>query len=124
MAFAPVPPQARLVVRAIQRAEVAVYQQETGGTNGSRSALLAAADQAMEARGWVRMVGVLEREQLVVVYTPKAASSTRHIKFCLAVLEPRQLVVVSAQGNLEPLIELAQTHARSQAGGHFLSAPR
>ena len=122
LAFAPVPPQARLAVRAIERAEVAVYQRETNGSKGSRSALLAAADQAMEARGWIRVVGVVEGEQLVVVYAPKSVSSTRHLKFCLAVLEPRQLVVVSAQGNVEPLLELVQTQTKSQAAGHFLSA--
>lgn len=68
--------------------------------------MLAAADSAMTARGWERAVGVADGRNLVTVYFPKKISVQR-LKCCVMVFDGKELVLVSAQGNPEPLLEYA-----------------
>jgi hypothetical protein len=62
----------------------------------------------MTARGWDRAVGVTREHELVAVYMPHGKMGARHVKCCLMVLERRNLVVLSAVANVEPLLQLAQ----------------
>ena len=97
------PPEARAGLASVRACEVGVYECAELSPAG-RPALLARADQAMTRRGWERMVGVLDRGELVAVYLPRDVSSPRNFKVCILVVAEHQVVVASARANLEPLI--------------------
>ena len=75
----------------------------------------------MTKRGWQRVVGVVEERQLVAVYMPQRGVSERRMKCCVAVLNDRDLVVVSARGNLEPLLAIARQHMDKELHGHLFA---
>ena len=79
--------------------------------------MLASADSAMTARGWERVVGVIDGRDLVAVYLPKKLSVHR-LKCCVLVFDGKEMVLVSAQGNPEPLVAyaLAQPGLGAQTG--------
>jgi len=64
----------------------------------------------MSARGLERVVGLSKERELVAVYCPKRGVSSRDLKCCLVVFEGCDLVVASARGNLEPLLDIARNH--------------
>ena len=100
-------PEPRAAIKSLHSAEVGVYNLRTESACPDRSALLAEADRAMTAGGWERIVGVLANDDLVAVYMPRRGFSSTRMKFCLMALHDHRLVVASASGNLEPLLELA-----------------
>src|SRR5688572_10914099 len=53
----------RAALRAVRGAEVGVYQRRNHAKHGNRGAMLLAADVTMAARGWDRMVGVVDRDE-------------------------------------------------------------
>ena len=114
----PIPREARTALRALEGAEVGVYERSAGGGMGSRSTMVAAADRAMAARGWERVVGVAERQQMVLVYVPRNLPTWGRAQVCVAVVSERELVVALARAKLKPLLELAQ-EACSQAFATF-----
>jgi hypothetical protein len=69
--------------------------------------MLAAADSAMTTRGWDRVVGVMDGQDLVTVYLPAKNVSIHRLKCCVMVFDGEKMVLVSAQGNLEPLLKYA-----------------
>ena len=77
---------------------------------------LAAADSAMAARGWERVAGVMDGHDLVTVYLLNKVSVHR-VKCCVMVFDGKELVLVSAEGNPEPLVKyaLAQPGLGAQA---------
>ena len=107
LAFVELPDEARAALRAVRGAEVGVYRRHEPGLRLSPAAMLSAADAAMTARGWDRVVGVTDPRELVAIYVPKAIRSARDVRTCLVVVDEREMVVVSARGNLEPLLEVA-----------------
>jgi hypothetical protein len=100
-------PGARAAVQSVRTAGVGVYQLASGTPSPDRAAMLAAADSAMTARGWERAVGVMDGHDLVAVYVPKENISARRLKCCVMVFDGKEMVLVSAQGNLEPLLKYA-----------------
>jgi hypothetical protein len=104
--FFKLPPEPSAALGALHGAEVGIYKlkQEPGWADSA--AILAHADKAMLARGWDRIVAVGKEDKLVAAYFPHRASSARGVKCCLFVLQGRDLVVVSARGNVEPLLDL------------------
>lgn len=78
--------------------------------------MLAIADSVMTARGWERVVGVMDGKNLVAVYLPGKNISVYHLKCCVMVFDGKEMVLVSAQGNPEPLLNyaLAQPGLRAQ----------
>ena len=100
---------ARAALQSVRGAEVGVYQLPSGAKLPDRTALLAAADAAMSARGWERMVGVMDGHDLVGVYLPGKTTFPRRMKCCLMVFDGQEMVVVSARANLEPLFKYALT---------------
>jgi len=78
--------------------------------------MLVAADSAMNARGWERVVGVIHGHDLVAVYLPGKDTSASRVKCCVLVFNGKKMVVVSARGNLEPLFQYAfnQSDFRAQ----------
>jgi len=99
-------PAARAALQSIHAVGVGVYQLPAGTPLPNRAAMLASADSAMTARGWERAVGVLDRRELVAVYFPKKVSVGR-LKCCVLVFDGEEMVLVSAQGNLNPLVNYA-----------------
>ncbi len=104
------PPEPRAALDALRGAEVGVYRLKQDAGPADFTSLLANADGAMQRRGWDRIVGVVEKGQVVAVYFPHRKVTFRGIKCCVVVLHGRDLVVASASGNLEPLIKIAEQH--------------
>jgi len=98
---------ARAALQSVQTAGVGVYQLPSGTPPPDRAAMLAAADSAMTARGWERVVGVMDGQDLVTVYLPEKNVSVHRLKCCVMVFDGEEMVLVSAQGNLEPLLKYA-----------------
>lgn len=99
--------EARKALGALRAAEVGVYHLRDRRRRLDNAALLSAADEAMAARGWERLVGVSERRDLVAIYVPRDARSERDIKACMAIVNNREVVVAAGRGDLEPLMDLA-----------------
>ncbi len=106
--FLEVPPEARTALQALRGGEVAIYEVDPGDNGPEYHSLLASADRAMLARGWERVVGCVQHKSAVAVYVPQNIRSPKRVQVCVAVVNPRQMVLVSARGNLEPLLELAR----------------
>jgi len=123
--FVDLDPDARVALQAARGAEVGVYRLKARQSRLDRAAMLSAADAAMTARCWDRLVGVLTRGELVAVYVPREIPSTRDVKVCLVAWSGQQLVVGSARSDLEPLAQLALKHAhwQSPAEAQFAGAP-
>jgi len=114
------PAEARSAMDALHGAEVGVYKLERDPVPTDFKGLFAAADRAMHRRGWDRIVGVVEEQQFVAVYFPRGKVSPRAVKCCVVVLQGRELVIASASGNLEPLIQLAEKHMHKSELGRYL----
>jgi hypothetical protein len=107
LAFVDLEPEARTALRAVRSAEVGVYKLRGERREFNHAAMLSAADKTMAGRGWDRVVGVINRHELVAIYVPGNARSSRNMKVCLVTMNDRELIVASARSNLEPVIELA-----------------
>lgn len=108
LSFAPLDREAQMALRSIRGAEVGVYELDTDSGLLDRVEMLRAADKAMSRRGWERIVGIAKKRELVAIYVPTKPATDDRIRTCLAVVHDRQLVVASAHGDLEALIELVQ----------------
>ncbi len=108
LALVPMEPDARTALRAVRAAEVSFFQRRHVRTRLDQATMLQDADAAMTSRGWDRVVGVRDGEALVAVYVPKKLSSSRDVRFCVAVVDPETLVVAAGRSNLEPLMEIAE----------------
>ena len=108
--FFNLPPEPRAALDALHGAEVGVYNLREEPGYVERGPILTRADKAMAARGWDRVVGVVQENNLVAIYMPHKKASAGNIRCCLMVFSGRDLVVVSARGNVEPLLALAEKH--------------
>ena len=111
LAFVALEPEARSALHAVRSAAVGVYKLRSGHQQPNLVAMLSAADKTMAGRGWDRVVGVMDRRELVAVYVPAQVRSTRNVKVCLVTVNGEELVVASARSNLEPLMALAWNRA-------------
>ena len=107
LSFVKLDPGARAAVQSIRSAGVGIYQLASETTPPDRAVMLDAADSAMTARGWERVVGVLDGKDLVAIYVPEKNISVHHLKCCVLVFDGKELVLVSVQGNPEPLVQYA-----------------
>ena len=103
-------PAARAALQSVDAAGVGIYQLPAGAAPPDRAVVLAAADLAMAGRRWERVVGVIDGSDLVAVYVPHRLSGHR-LKCCVLVLDGKKMVLVSARGNPEPLLDCALAHA-------------
>lgn len=101
---------ARLAMKAVRRASVGVYESNVRITNIARGQLFSRTDEMMKQRGWTRLVGVAENEATVLVYTSEDIGSSSRIDLCVAVVDGRQMVVVSTNVDASALAELAERH--------------
>jgi len=111
LAFVELEPEARTALDAVRSAEVGVYKLRSARQQLNQAAMLSAADKTMADRGWDRVVGVMNRRELVAIYVPAQVHSTRNVKVCLLTVDGQELVVASARSNLEPLMEMACNRA-------------
>jgi hypothetical protein len=103
---------ARLVLAAVKRASVGVYERHTVRDNGSRAQLFIETDRMMRKHGWSRLVGVAEDDgEMVLVYVPEVGGSGDTIDLCVAVVNGKQLVVVSTTVEAGALAQLVEKHA-------------
>ena len=101
------PPEPKAALEALRGAEVGIYRLQDVPSALDYSAMFAATDKSMRRRGWERVVGVARGRQFVAVYMPRNLRTVKRMGCCVAVLNEQDLVVASASGNLEPLLELA-----------------
>jgi hypothetical protein len=116
--FFHLPPEPKAALQALHGGEVGVYRLEEPMSLPDYAAILKTADQSMRRRGWERIVGVAQGGQFVVVYAP-GDLRLNDVSCCAAVLNDQNLIVVSARGNITPLLELARTHLHDH--GAFLA---
>lgn len=105
LSLAPLDAQARAAVQTVRGVEVGIYELTPGSKPPDCAAMLAVADTVLNARGWERVVGVLDGEELMSVYVPGAAIAARQVKCCVLVFDGQQMVLVSARADVEPLWE-------------------
>lgn len=108
---------ARAAFRSVRRADVSIQELQEPIRREDRQAMLAAADRAMDRRGWDRIVGVIEEDEVVGIYVPQGDASVKNLKIAVFVLEGREMVVVSARCDLEPLLEIIERHGGMQGHG-------
>ena len=105
------PDDARDALAAVRTASVGVYGLRGAVDGRSRAAMFASADAVMNRRGWIRIVGVNDGDDTVLVYTPAKADWGKTQRVCLAVCDGREIVVVAATANTRALERLVARHA-------------
>lgn len=115
--FVEMPPEARSILGSVKGVECSVH--EISGRTEDLAEVLKRADEVMEERGCERVVGVIDREQLVAVYVPRNATSHRNLSMSVMVLTKRELICATARGDLEPVVQMvfekAQEHLPKKA---------
>ncbi len=111
---------ARLALSAVRHASVGVYEVQPGRTaSWSRQRLFAEADEAMLKREWLRVVGVADGKDTVLIYAPQNFAPDEPVKICVAVVNDRELVVVSASVDSAALADLVAKHAGDSFKGRL-----
>jgi hypothetical protein len=111
--------EARQALKAVQHASVGVYERGSMGGNWSRKELFSQTDASMQKRGWTRLVGVVDKDDTVLVYVPKDAADDEMMEVCLAVISGKELVVVSTRMDMDAINEIVQKHAFDDMKGHL-----
>ncbi|HVU24381.1 MAG TPA: hypothetical protein VHE13_09680 [Opitutus sp.] len=106
-----IPDDARDALAAIHSASVGVYRVRGAISGRSRAAMFASADAVMNRRGWIRVVGVNDRDDTVLIYTPATPDWGNTQRVCLAVCDKEEIVVVAATANTKALSRLVARHA-------------
>lgn len=109
--------EARGALRAVKCASVGVYARSSDEVTWSSSALLADTDSVMSRRGWTRLVGVAGHKETVMVYVPAKVKEDGPIDVAIAVVDGRELVVVSATIDADALGEFVERHAGDRFDG-------
>lgn len=104
--FADVPPEARTALASIRGVEVGIYETHGARSREDRAKLLPLAESAMNRRGWDRVVGVVDGENVVAVFMPRNETSPRDVRLAVLVFNPEQTVVATVRGDAVPLANL------------------
>lgn len=110
---------ARLALRAVKHASVGVYERTSKEARWSREELFAKTDRAMQSRGWTRLVGVAERQDTVLVYVRENLDENDPVELCIAVVNGKEMVVVSTTVDAHAMGELVARHARDDLKRHL-----
>lgn len=102
--------EARLALSAVRRASVGVYERVGRGGEWSREQLFTETDRKMRDRGWSRLVGVVDDDATVLVYTSDDLGTGGLADVCVAVVDGDEMVVVSTKVDADKLFELAERH--------------
>jgi hypothetical protein len=101
---------ARLALRAVKHASVGVYERTSGTADCSHEQLFGETDRAMQKRGWIRLVGVSDKKESVLVYVQKDLDEDEPIDICVAVVSGKEMVVASTTIDAAALGELVARH--------------
>ncbi len=110
---------ARGALAAVGRASVGVYRRTSALSNWSRTELFVQTDQAMLKRGWVRLVGVVDGKDTVLIYVSQDMQADKMMEVCLAVVSGDELVVASTKVDAMALAEFVKHHAASDLKGRL-----
>jgi hypothetical protein len=113
---------ARLALRSVKHASVGVYDRSSGGNDWSREQLFTRTDRAMQKRGWIRMVGVVEKKETVLVYVQDVPDDDEPFEICVAVVNGKEMVVCSTTIDAEALGDLIAKHTGDDVNRHLRSA--
>lgn len=102
--------EARLAIRAVRGGQVGVFQLPQPVSQADKVRILNRANETMKENGWNRIVAVVERDEMVSIYTPEGVDDPKRLEVLTIVLSNNELVMVSAKGDLRPIWDLAQTH--------------
>ena len=102
---------ARLALSAVKHASVGVYERTSDRADWSNERLFGDTDRAMQGRGWTRLVGVVDHKENVLVYTRDSRGDNEPLDLCIAVVNGRELVVVSTSIDPSALGDLVERHA-------------
>lgn len=102
---------ARLALAAVKHASVGVYELTSHQLDLSRDELFRDTDRAMAKRGWSRLVGVAERNETVMVYVSDDVDEDEPLEVCVAVVNGKDMVVVSTSVDADSLNQLIARHA-------------
>ena len=97
--------RARAALQTVRGVEVGIYELSAADETPDRNAMLVAADKAMRARGWERVVGVMAEHELVAIYVPEKNTTFHRLNCCVMVFDGRQMVLASARTNPQPLVQ-------------------
>ena len=121
LSFAPLDEPARAALRSVRGGEVGIFELSAGAAPPDRAAMLAAADAALGARGWERVVGVMAERKLVAVYVPGENVTAQSLNCCVLVLDDRQMVLALARTNPQPLVQCLLNQSTAPARLHRLA---
>ena len=107
---------ARLALSAVRHASVGVYERRGRDRDMNSAELMAGTDKVMHGRGWNRLVGVVDGNKTVLIYTSGENNSGDKIDLCLAVIDGKELVVVSTRVDAGVLAEFAAKHTPGGLG--------
>jgi hypothetical protein len=97
--------EARAALQTVRGAEVSILRLAGGEEPPDRATMLNAADAALSKRGWDRVVGVVDGEDMVAVYVSSKTTSWQRLECCVVVFDGDHMIVASARANLQPLLE-------------------
>ncbi|MBI5693330.1 MAG: hypothetical protein HZC55_24900 [Verrucomicrobia bacterium] len=114
LAFVPDPKvhEARAALASVRSASVGVYHLACQASPELRGDWMQQADRRMASRGWTRLVGVADRGEKVLVYTPAGEEAGQ--RFAVAVLQRRELIVVSAAIDAGRLADFLAQHVKGK----------
>jgi hypothetical protein len=111
--------EARLALGSVRHASVGVYERTSAGTSWSREQLFNDTDRVMQKRGWVRLVGVADQKDTVLIYVPQDMKDDEPIDLCLATVSGKEMVVVSTSIDATKLAELVELHSGGDIKNHL-----
>lgn len=97
---------ARQALAAVRHASVGVYELASAKLHLNREQLITHTDHAMQKRGWTRIVGVADGADNVLVYAADDTAAGAPLSLCIAVVNGKELVIVSAEIDADQLNEL------------------
>jgi hypothetical protein len=116
VACSDVDPQARQILAAARSAEVGVYELCADASSRAPAELIAATTAAMNARGWDRVVAVIDEHDTVAVFVPREIEPDEPLKMSVVVFDGTELVVASVRADLERIVTVALGEMRRNRG--------
>jgi len=114
---------ARLALQAVRNASVGVYERNSTKSGLSLAQLFNQTDQTMRKRGWTRLAAVAEDNKTVLVYAADDMDGGDRMDLCVAVVDGREMVVVSTRVDGSALMDLAAHHMpKGGLGGELKTA--
>jgi len=106
--LANIDPHAKAAIQTVAGGQVGVYELGEHPSRHAVTSMLETADTRLVAEGWTRLVTLLDKDELVVVFVlDSSLSPDDTIKVFAIIMDDRELVMVSASGYAEPLFNLA-----------------